>query len=41
MVHEATFNSDNYPNGKIIELACGHFLNSYYIACYPIFSSQR
>ncbi|MBQ9121723.1 MAG: hypothetical protein IJY12_05135 [Clostridia bacterium] len=24
MVHEATFNSDNYPNGQIIELACGH-----------------
>ena len=24
MVHEATFNSDNYPNGKTIELACGH-----------------
>lgn len=24
MVHEVTFHSDNYPNGQMIELACGY-----------------
>ena len=24
MVHEVTFNSDNYPNGQMIGLACGY-----------------
>ena len=24
MVHETTFNSNHYPNGEMIKLACGH-----------------